>query len=99
MLKLLLLLSLESEVGAAKTPPDLFTRVISSVCQAESLIGPVMVPPVGKCAVALALVNVTVLKSASRPVLSSIHSAELRMGFALTMSIVNDWVPSWRDNS
>src|SRR5215468_2921500 len=98
MLKLLLLLSLESEVGAAKTPPDLLTRVISSVCQAVSLIGPVMVP-VGTVAVALALVNVTVLKSASRPVLSSIHSAELRMGFALTMSVVKDWAPSWRDNS
>src|SRR5262249_21051687 len=101
MLKLLVL-SFESEsaVGAAKTPPDLLTRGISSVCQAASLIGPVWLP-VGNIAVAVALVNITVLKSASRPVLSSIHSAELRMGFVLTMSIVNGSprVTSSRDNS
>src|SRR5215475_8048436 len=81
---------LESGVGAAITPPDLFTRVISSVCQAGSLIEPVMVP-VGSVAVALALVNVTVLKLATRPVPSSIHSAELRMGFELTIWVVNVW--------
>src|SRR5262245_4408464 len=95
MLKLLP--SFESGVGAAITPPDLLTRVISSVCQAGSLIGPVMVP-VGKVAVALALVNVTVLKSASRPVLSSIHSAELRMGFELSIWVVNAGDRSFRSS-
>src|SRR5262249_24019845 len=81
---------LEVRAGGSITPADLFTRVISYVCQAGSLIEPVMVP-VGSVAVALALVNVTVLKLATRPVASSIHSAELRMGFELTIWVVNDW--------
>src|SRR5262249_55454392 len=81
---------LESGVGVAITPPDLVTSVICSVCQHGPLIEPVMVH-VGSVAVALALVNVTVLKLATRPVASSIHSAELRMGFELTIWVVNDW--------